>query len=144
MLRQCQFIQLGAFAATLCILLAGCGGPDHELVLAPVSGTVTYNGEPLADAMVAFDPEEGGRIASGKTDEDGRYRLTTVEGYDGAIVGRHGVTVVKVAPTPAPHISDPDAGKPLIPEKYFDASTSELTAEVVEGENNVFDFELHD
>ena len=138
--RQC----LRAGAVVSALMLSGCGQPDHGFNLAQVSGTITYNGEPLDDALVAFDPEGGGRIASGRTDAEGHYKLTTVDEYDGAIVGRHGVRVVKRVAAKAPHLPQPDAYAPLIPEKYFNVSTSGLTAEVVDGESNVFNFTLAD
>ena len=41
--------------------------------MAPVSGTVFYNGKPLANAYVGFVPEEAGvRAAYGTTDENGK------------------------------------------------------------------------
>ena len=38
--------------------LVGCSGSDGPQV-APVEGTVTWQGKPLADAGVAFTPEKG-------------------------------------------------------------------------------------
>ena len=48
----------------LLLMLIGCGRGDRPL-LAPVSGTVTYNGRPLARGRITFHPEQG-RSASGK------------------------------------------------------------------------------
>ena len=81
-------------------LLAGCGG-TNEYETTPVSGVVTCQGKPVANATVNFTPnaEEGrpkgqrGRVALGLTDKDGRFTLTTYKDNDGAIVGSHTVTV---------------------------------------------------
>jgi hypothetical protein len=125
--------------------------------LAPVSGTVRYNGKPLANAYVGFKPEEyGARSAMGTTDQNGQYRLTTLEPNDGARVGRHRVVVSAIekpqfVPAPDGDAIGPDGsiiarppGKLLTPARYGDFSTSGLTADVVARTKNVFDFELTD
>jgi hypothetical protein len=79
----------------------GCGGP-HQPV--PVEGVVTLDGEPVAGAMVNFVLEGGdgkeGRMAYGSTDENGTFRLTTVQPNDGALPGTYRVLVVKTEPVP--------------------------------------------
>src|SRR5580704_11532058 len=70
--------------------LAGCGyGRGFEV--ARVSGKVTLNGKPLSGATVALEPEskakDVGPGASGVTDADGTYSLTTIDGKQGATVG---------------------------------------------------------
>jgi hypothetical protein len=63
--------------------------------LAPVEGTVTKDGHPLANIEVIFRPdlETGtqGPRASGTTDEAGHYRLRTDNGDEGAVTGKHRV-----------------------------------------------------
>ncbi len=88
----------GMFA--LFLLAAGCGDSQQYKTVS-VSGVVTCQGVPVANATVNFTPlaEAGraagqpGRVALGKTDPNGRFTLTTYENNDGAIVGRHTVTV---------------------------------------------------
>ncbi|QDU90820.1 hypothetical protein Pla175_42330 [Pirellulimonas nuda] len=78
-------------------LSAGCSKPDFAV--APVAGTVTLGGEPLAGALVTFQPRasEGGILAGrpsvGETGPDGRYQLETYDGYEGAVVGTHRVSI---------------------------------------------------
>jgi hypothetical protein len=78
----------------------GCGG-DPAVV--PVTGTVTFQGKPLAGADVAFLPVEGGRrpIAVAVTDTEGKFALRTNFGEvsrDGAVQGEHRVTISKFVP----------------------------------------------
>jgi hypothetical protein len=68
--------------------LAGCGG---EMKVAPVSGTITLDGEPLEKASVLFQPEKGGRPSFGVTDKNGYYSLAYSMNESGAEVG--GATV---------------------------------------------------
>ena len=59
-------------------LAAGCGqgGP----ATAPVVGTVTLDGRPLAGALVLFQPSQG-VPARGITDDDGGFSLTTFASF---------------------------------------------------------------
>ena len=78
------------------MFLAGCGGR----AMAPVKGQVTFNKKPVVQAFITFSPlarAEGdlkpGKAATAVTDEEGRYVLSTYNNYDGAIVGKHQVTI---------------------------------------------------
>lgn len=82
------------------ILIVGCESVPDKYEVVPVRGILTYKGEPIANAMVYFTPHElenriegvPGQMASGKTDEAGRFTLTTYEKDDGTIIGLHLVT----------------------------------------------------
>src|SRR6185369_10317424 len=77
----------------LLLTLAGCGSGQF----APVSGTVTLDGKPLANAAVNFQPVESkdsGLASAGKTDASGRYSLRVVmNNASGAVVGKHRVSI---------------------------------------------------
>src|SRR5262245_24956705 len=78
----------------LAAIAGGCQrGPTWNL--APVEGTVTKSGHPLANVQVDFlaDPDAGtqGPRASGITDESGHYTLRTDAGDRGAAVGHYRV-----------------------------------------------------
>jgi hypothetical protein len=83
----------------LFVVLAGCQGTTADIV--PVSGRVTLGGQPLAGAVVTFQPvrEVGGPPPKhagsvGKTDAEGRYELRLIErDAPGACVGKHRVTI---------------------------------------------------
>jgi hypothetical protein len=64
-------------AITLAFLgagVAGCGPP-----LARVSGTVTFNGEPVSKGTVTLVPADGRGSASGGLIENGRYAIEKVQ-----------------------------------------------------------------
>ena len=76
-------------------LLAGCT-PN----LAPVKGHVTCNGKPVAEAQITFNPVaknegdlEAGKPATGFTDAEGNFVLSTFRANDGALIGQHHVSV---------------------------------------------------
>jgi hypothetical protein len=69
----------------------GCGGKDRPV---KVEGTVTLNGKPVDSAMVLFHPVDGlGHAATGFTDSDGVYHLTTYIPRDGALPGEYKIVV---------------------------------------------------
>ncbi|MGD9857791.1 MAG: hypothetical protein AB7U20_22840 [Planctomycetaceae bacterium] len=116
----------------LCVS-AGCDRPSDQPNLAPVTGVVTLDNQPLAGKDVIFAPE-GGRPSIGTTSELGEYKLMYTNKWEGAIVGPHKVTVS--TPVPA---REGDPYEENIPTRYNIDST--LTAEVKDGKN-VIDFEL--
>jgi hypothetical protein len=129
------------YLAALALLAAGCGDGQR---IAPVSGRVTLNGQPLAGAAVLFSPiaAEGeispGAGSGGFTDQDGRYTLSlTVPGKQtaGAVVGKH---KVRITPAPAEGRGRP---RPLIPERYSGRETI-LEYEVPPGGTDRADFAL--
>lgn len=143
-------------AASLAILfLAACAQEDKWVAgrppVFPASGRVTYNGAPLAEAFVTFSPESGTHGASGMTDVEGKYALTTFKQGDGAPAGNYTVTITKAEPKVTPNPADPENLPPLkveqrhlIPKKYSSPSTSGLKAAVTDGGENAFAFELTD
>ena len=78
------------------VTFLGCGG---KYKMAPVTGTITVDGNPLADATVSFTPQAVGTespASTGKTDQAGKYSLSLViDGTNGAVVGKHQVVIAK-------------------------------------------------
>lgn len=124
--------------------------------MAPVSGVVKLDGEPLAGAGVTFTPVNGGRPAWATTDQQGQYTLTTFVDGDGALVGEHVITVAKAGPAdPVPEVADQglasiaglqaEMKKPkraLVPAKYGGLKTTDLRYVVETGDKNVAAFDL--
>jgi len=90
MLRRTLF--LGCLVCVFSIGGPGCGSSDPKPI--KVSGTVTLDGQPLPDAMVTFLPvEKDGQAATGMTDSQGVFSLTTHTTDDGANAGDYKVIV---------------------------------------------------
>ena len=70
------------------LALAGCGRAD----IVPVKGTATRGGQPVANIILWFSPEEG-RPSWAQTDAEGKFELEYSREYKGAKVGKHRVTV---------------------------------------------------
>lgn len=137
-------------ALSLTLLLPGCGGSDHAET-APVTGTVTLNGEPLKNGTIIFQSADS-RSAYGKITDGQIVEVTTYDPNDGAPLGSHKVAIFAVEEAESAVVANPgelsptDAnymggGSSLIPAQYNNPETSNLTAEIKAGENKV-DFPL--
>lgn len=115
-------------AAILLVVLTGCGGSAST---ATVTGTVTLDGEPLAEGAIVTRPEAG-RGAQGLI-RNGQFTLGTMSGSDGAIVGLHKVAIVAHEKGQAGPEGKP--GKLLVPERYTNPESSGLTIDVTAGNN---------
>jgi hypothetical protein len=118
-----------------CVAL-GCGGGRD---LGTVSGKVTLDNQPLADARVNFQPISEARNAGvgsfGRTDANGEYSLTLIDQTaQGAIVGKHRVMIRAVTAGQGNRADDrAPAGKDRVPPEYNINST--LTFVVQPGDN---------
>jgi hypothetical protein len=129
--------------ATLALLLAGCGGSN----IASVSGRVTLDNKPLANATVTFHPDSNefnpGPGSQGKTDGNGEYTLKLLtKDVNGAVLGKHKVSItayneIAAAGQPAHRKG---FGTPLVPPEYNAKTT--LTFEVLAGGNPNANFDL--
>ena len=135
----------------LCSLLAGCGGG----VGMPLSGIVTMDGQPLADAEVMYSymgelPAGFSGVAVTKTAPDGSYELS---GDHSLPAGRYRVAVSRLEVAEGT-VVDAAMGMDItqlkmqgkafeiVPPKYSDPAASELTAEVGANATNTHDFTL--
>jgi len=121
------------FGIALLAGLAGCDRPGTAPTV-KVTGAVTYNGAPIEGVSVGFIPDKG-RPASGLTDDEGRFTLSTFRTGDGAVPGKHSVSVTEGPPdTPPPMPGTPEAKMwrpppPRFPRRYSDPRTSGFTAD---------------
>jgi len=118
-----------SFLMLMTLILAGCSSAGDRPEVGKVAGRITINGEALSGVIVSFMPEVG-RAATGMTDEDGRYKLTYLEGVEGCKLGPNTVAVMASTGGKSSH---------SIPTKY--QQNSPLNVVVLEGENT-FDFDL--
>jgi hypothetical protein len=120
-----------------------------------VEGLVTMDGKPVVGASVTFFPITNAppiESASGSTDENGIYRLSSQNGAPlaGAVAGKYRVTVMKssIQPNAAgieehEDLLDYDAPPThhYLPAIYRDHQNTPLKATVNKGRNRI-DFEL--
>lgn len=124
--RQCFILPVAL------MLVAGCGegGPDRG----QVSGVVTWDGKPIADATVSFMPSQG-RASVGTTDQNGVYKLAYAKGQTGALLGDHKILISH----------DPN-DLTIKPDRELPAELSQRKKtplkRTVEPGNNAFDFEI--
>ena len=122
-----------------CLTTLGCGGNGTTRPV-PVRGTVEYNGQPLTQGSVVFVPMVAaeGHAARGAISRDGSFALTTFQESDGAFPGDYKVTVFAYDGTRDVSGSSFSAvGPSLIPERYNDASTTDLQCTVNENRTEV-------
>ena len=81
------------FLAVLAFTFTGCGYRRPAQV--KTTGTVTLDGEPVAQASLMFIPDSG-RPASGNTNTNGAFELSSYGGNDGLPAGNYRVTVTKL------------------------------------------------
>ena len=166
--RICCF----SIAFVVLVAVLGCGDDSGLPRRYPVSGKVTYNGQPLGHGNISFTSvDPNGRAASG-TITDGRYTLTTHDPDDGALPGSYKVSIMAKKTDPSKvqvKLNRPGGGalseaqknaialqfqhltlgkaaaaaQDLVPTRYSSPETSGLKAEVKEQSNSA-DFELKD
>ena len=144
---------------TVGIVLAGCSKSSRPPTY-PVTGTVTFQGKPVAGAAITFVPTGEGEAASAITDSEGKYALTTWQAGDGARPGEYRVKVSKqeqAAVDPSKLVQNlsyeeeqkiyveskkpPPPAKRLIPGKFENDQTSGLT-HTVENKPTTFDIKI--
>ena len=120
----------------LACLLPGCSGAK----VGSVSGKVTLDGKPLANARVNFQPMgdtvNTGIGSFGKADANGQYTLSLIDGSaTGAIVGKHKVAISAYDQDPNVNAADDRKKGPAdrVPLKYN--VKTELIFDVRAGDN---------
>ncbi|WP_240911481.1 hypothetical protein [Paludisphaera soli] len=133
---------LRASTVLLALVAAGCGaqeGPPRE----PVAGVVTLDGQPLEKGLITFTPEAGGELVVSGLIVDGAFNLPRDEGPG---LGPHRVDVWSKKATGKAVKNPDDPENPneerveIVPPRYN--LRSELKADVVQGGENRFTYEL--
>lgn len=137
------------------VFMTGCSSDNLNIV--PVSGVVTLDGKPLANANVQFQPMAQGNENPGfgsfaVTDGSGKFSLAISSQQlqkAGAVVGKHKVSITSSQETIDydPKLGSPDGATPKsrvkperIPERYN--SQSALVFEVPQGGSTMANFDL--
>lgn len=135
-------------AAAVALVAASCSKSERYTGTAPVSGKVTYNGQPVEGAAITFISEGAETPDAAMTAQDGGYTVHV----------KAGKYTVLVSKTNAPSTTEPvsmeqaalENDKPavqateLLPAKYNSVSDSPLKAEVKQNGQNTFDASLSD
>ena len=136
---RCLLLSLAA------CLTAGCGAQrDPKLpATVPVSGKVSLKGAPLEIGTITFHPDENskGNPADGRLLAGGEFALSTYQSGDGAVLGKHKVTIQ------IPPRLDGEPPRPaslFVPKEYTAVQSTPLTAEVTEKGENHFEFTVEE
>jgi hypothetical protein len=117
-------------------LLAGCG-PSHPPTY-PVRGTVAFaDGRPVTWGTVEFYSVEQKIAARGQIQSDGSFQLSTFGTGDGAVAGRHLVTVAQAAQIDRP-LKHEHAPATSVPPRYANPKSSGLEFTVEARKKNEF------
>jgi hypothetical protein len=128
----------------LSLMLLGCGeSPSRGWT----AGRVTFDDQPVTNAVICFDCEELGVALTAELDNNGQYVLESYQG-PGLPPGVYRVAI-------KPHLHEAVDGQPFvgmpiksikpeveIPVRYHDVATSGLSITVEAGSNPPFDFPL--
>jgi len=135
-------------AALAVIVSTGCGSDAPKSV--PVTGKVTYNGQPVTSGTVMLVPQDSGYGATGQIQPDGTFVLTSFKQGDGAAPGNYTVTIqvfpdeeASGAELGLPGAEFGQGKKPPIPLSYMDPATTKLRALINDGETEL-DLKLED
>jgi hypothetical protein len=124
-----------------------------QLPVFPVSGQLTMDGQPMADAQLVFysaeeRPKGTSRIRPhATTNEDGTFRVSTYGSEDGAPVGQYRVTVSWKGPSIGPSgevgvAGDDDDRPEKVPAAFRNPKFSRIKVEIAEGENALTAWDL--
>lgn len=121
----------GAMFVVAVLALSGCG--DNEAKVTPAEGVVKIGGKPAANLSIQFMPDvmkgAKGPTSFATTDAEGKFRLKTYDGQDGAVVGSHTVVLADLEEERPPQ-GVPPKKQPRLDSKYQIAG--QLHAEVKE------------
>ena len=133
---------LGLVVVALAAGLSGCDSKPRFVV----TGTVTYNGAPLAkpDGQIVFVGPDGTQVAVPISPDDGTYKAVDVLGGPNKIAVTYKnpafAPVARPKGVPGPKDRPTLSSPSLVPDKYTNAETSKLSVEVKEG--TVFNVEM--
>jgi hypothetical protein len=133
---------LVAAAIITAISCVGCG-EQSSYEVAVVRGTVTLDGKPITGGKVMFAPiaqgqnAKAGKPGFGAIGTDGSFVISTYGVEDGAVVGKHWVSVMRNL-----KIGDSEQPSTEKPEMPFERVTFPQQQTVVAGQENQIDIAL--
>lgn len=135
--RCASLVMLGCFI--------GCGGELTTIArpVQKVTGTITVKGKAEPDVIVTMHPVGGDAaipgfvVSRGRTDASGAFQITTYDTNDGAPIGKYKLAFSWKGPTAGKTEDEQDLLKEKLAGKYLQPGTSEVEAEVKEGDNQL-------
>ena len=92
-------ISFAILIVAICALsFVGCNKSGGRAGLVPVQGTLVYNNEPVADAIIEMRPADATMenvVSVGRTDPQGAFTMMTDRPGDGMLPGRYKTAVIK-------------------------------------------------
>ncbi len=138
MLIKSLVMTLGILSLTAC----GCGGSGGNPNLVKVSGKVSINGTAISQGMISFTSAKGDGYSS-PIGNGGQYSLGNTETEIGALPGEYKVMVVaNDGIAKMGENGKVELPKSLVPEKYSNLKSTDLTASVKAGQSNEINFDL--
>jgi hypothetical protein len=113
----------------LCFACVGCGKSEP---MGTVKGKVLLNDVPYANAAVAFTSLDTGRGGVAQIEPDGTFRIETP-----LLIGTYKVYLEPKFVEEEGHQPRPTSDDSAVPTKYWDESSSDISIDVKEGENDV-------
>src|SRR5262249_46267326 len=143
-MRRFCWIQRPVTTIAMGLALAGCSEQRDDLPREPVSGKVSFEGEPLGRGAIVFrpaNPGAGGSVESGGLIREGEYRIPKA---DGPVPGTYKVVITEEIERPKEAGEAPGPRMKLQPSRVSSRYNTKtvLTAEVKAGQSNSFDFDL--
>lgn len=137
----------------LCIVglaASGCGAGEERIEVHPVSGSVVVGGAPAVGVKVVFHPEIEAAsqfvFPRTKSDQHGKFVLSTYEPGDGVPAGQYVVTASwkssDSSNSDEVHPDELSSGDEKLDVLFTDPDRSPLHALVEEGDNQLAPFEL--
>ena len=136
--RWCRSLCLPVVGLSIAVIGCGPTAPVRQ----EVSGTVTWDGEPLSLTSVVFRPQNSDGVGSTSELTSGQFRLTEEQGLT---PGLYDVVLLPIQPDLEDYEALRQQGKmpltgPEIPQRY--QRRGALTAEVKVDQPNHFEFEI--
>ena len=127
--RRNLYCHASCLVALVLLVCAGCGKSEP---MGTVQGKVLLNDTPYSNAAVVFTSLDTGRGGVATIQDDGTFRIETP-----LLVGTYKVYLEPKAIEEETERPQPTSEDRNVPAKYWDEYSSDISIDIVEGENEV-------
>lgn len=137
--KQRGVVRSTALAVAILSTVTGCSSKPEWEITHPIEGVVTFKGKPIANAEIAFFPQDSSvpdRVRpKAKSTEGGKFMVWTYARGDGAPEGSYKVTVVhnEVAISKDTIVVKPND----LPMKYSRLESTDLVVRIAAGQREI-------